>query len=322
MIQNPADVHIVANAHFEPLVDLDEHRKLTEILDARAGSQRGKPRSRHPDRNPLGGRIFDIACCWLMYRVPCNQSFQYTCGQYRQSQGALCNHNHVDGPSAVRFVLSCLRQRIAGFESRLEARLRELAQHDQVTANDDARAATAKTAIAQIEAELKTVKGNLPLAKSPEQYEIIAAKFDELSNKKRMLQAQLQREINLGESNGIEEEVSSALALAHRLTELANDEANLPAITELFNAMNVRLFLRFRPEQVKRRKLNLLVSGVLTVGAAPPPIAIYSGPTARAQSKKLARQNSNETDTDLPGNNNGSGLEGDSLRNVNRGDKI
>jgi hypothetical protein len=322
VIQNPADAHIVANAHFQPLVDPEAHRELTEILDARAGTQRGKPRSRDPGRNPLGGRIFDVACRWLMYRAPCKQSYQYYCGQYRQSHGALCSHNHVDGPTAVRFVLSCLRQRIAGFETELEARLRKLAQRDQAKVNGDARATAAKNAIAQIGAELKTVKRNLPLARNSEQYEIIAAKFDELSNQKRMLDAQLKREINVAGPNAIEEEISSALALADRLAALANDEANLPAITELFGAMNVRLFLRFRPEQVKRRKLNLLVSGVLTMGTAPPPIDIYSGPTARAKLKKLVSQDSGKTDSDLPDNNNGSGSEGDSLRNVNRGDRI
>ena len=65
-----------------------DHRRLQQTLDARGGSQRGKPRSRDPERNPLGTRIFDMACGWPMYRKPYSGSFRYTCGLYQQSHGA------------------------------------------------------------------------------------------------------------------------------------------------------------------------------------------------------------------------------------------
>ena len=67
VIRNAPEMHVVAQAHFEPKVTMEDHEKLTAILDARAGTQHGKPRSRDPHQNPLGGRIFDMDCTWLMY---------------------------------------------------------------------------------------------------------------------------------------------------------------------------------------------------------------------------------------------------------------
>ena len=69
VIRNPESQQVRVNASFEPLVDPTQHEKLLVILDARAGSQKGKPRSRDPENNPLGGRVFDMNCGWPMYRT-------------------------------------------------------------------------------------------------------------------------------------------------------------------------------------------------------------------------------------------------------------
>ena len=52
VIRNPKETRIIAKASFEPLVDPKQHRRLLEKLDKRAGTQRGKPRSRDPNNNP------------------------------------------------------------------------------------------------------------------------------------------------------------------------------------------------------------------------------------------------------------------------------
>jgi hypothetical protein len=75
VIQNPVESRITAPASFDPLVERARHQKLFEKLDERAGTQRGKPRSRDPRRNPLGGRIYDINCRWPLYRQPYQKSF-------------------------------------------------------------------------------------------------------------------------------------------------------------------------------------------------------------------------------------------------------
>lgn len=69
VIRNPEADCVRVTGRFEPVVNPIEHGELISELDRRAGSQRGKPRSRSPEKNPLG-RVFDIACGWPMYRVP------------------------------------------------------------------------------------------------------------------------------------------------------------------------------------------------------------------------------------------------------------
>ncbi len=90
VVRNPERQRITAPARFEPLVDVERHQRLLRTLDARGGTQRGKPRSHDPTKNPLGGRIFDMNCSWLMYRTPYGKTFRYGCGSYLQSHGASC----------------------------------------------------------------------------------------------------------------------------------------------------------------------------------------------------------------------------------------
>jgi hypothetical protein len=110
VVQNPASARVVVPAQFEPIVAAEHVERLLSILDKRAGTQRGKPRSKNSATNPLGCRIFDIACSWPMYRKPYLDSFQYACGLYQQSHGQQCAHNHIDGVTAARFTLSAIRQ--------------------------------------------------------------------------------------------------------------------------------------------------------------------------------------------------------------------
>ena len=76
VIRNPDEHRITAPAAFEAPVDPERHQRLLSKLDERAGTQRGKPRSRDPDKNPLGGRAFDMNCGWPLYRQPYNRSFR------------------------------------------------------------------------------------------------------------------------------------------------------------------------------------------------------------------------------------------------------
>lgn len=80
VIRNPQDQVITAKAHFEPLIPESQAERLTKVLDKRAGAQRGKPRSRDPERNPLGTRVVDMNCGWTMYRCQMGNTFRYTCG--------------------------------------------------------------------------------------------------------------------------------------------------------------------------------------------------------------------------------------------------
>lgn len=127
--------------------------KLLTILDERAGTQRGKPRSREPAKNPLGSRVFDMNCTWPMYRMPSGTTFRYLCGLYQQSHGAECDHNRVDGPLAVRFLLNCLRQRLLGANllPKLEKRLREIAEAEMAGPKLDNELAAKQAALVAID---------------------------------------------------------------------------------------------------------------------------------------------------------------------------
>ena len=89
--------------------------------------------------------------------------------------------------------------------------------------------------------------------------------------------------------------------------------------------LNARLFLDFRPVRVKKRVLNKITGGVVTLGNASPPIKIYDGPTSRRQVKgPVASCATGLGERHLPSppeGSIGSGKEDKSLRNVNRGER-
>lgn len=329
VVQNPESSRIVAKAHFEsPLVDPDEHRRLQQILDERAGTQRGKPRSRNPNVNPLGGRVFDMNCGWPMYREPYSSSFRYKCGAYTQSHGLQCSHNHVGGEMVTRFALSCLVQKVLSprLVDKLEARLYELARKELGSQQPATEINTARdTALERLSEDLATAKRNLALAKSEAQYKAVAEIFDELTKKKQELEAEIAAAQRVGKSgSNPDTEVAAALAVLKRLPDLANDPKNLAAVGEAFRLVNLRLFLSFRPEQIKKRLLNKVAGGIVAFGTAPAPIELYTGPTGR----RYLQASSATTvaagpggDVPLPDQID-PGREGNSLGNVNRGDSI
>ena len=64
IVRNDPSALITAPAQFDPLVDRDRHERLLAELEKLGGTQRGKPRSRDPHKNPLGGHVFDMNCSW------------------------------------------------------------------------------------------------------------------------------------------------------------------------------------------------------------------------------------------------------------------
>ena len=325
VIRNAAEDVVTGRAHFEPLVGAEEHRDLVDILDRRAGSQRGKPRSRNPEMNPLGTRVFDLNCCWPMYRAPSKSSFGYRCGLYVQSYGKQCDHNTVDGPTATRFVLNCIREHLKTpkFRSRLEQRLRQLAQreHDFSThaKNDASKAAE----LAQLTQQLHRVSENLALAPNDEQFQAMSRVFDQLQAQRHQLEIQLAKAPPAMEFN-IDVEVSKALSAVDRLVELIDGPAGLATASQIIQLMNARLYLRFGKVRPKKRVVNQVQSGMLVFGAAPAPITVYGGPTGRRglKSDSAATVAAGTGDKKTLPNLIVSGREGKSLRNVNRGDRI
>ena len=325
--QNPVENQIVAAAHFVPPVERSEHEELQATLNVRAGTQRGKPRSRDPNKNPLGGQIIDLNCAWPMYRVPYNESFRYKCAAYMQSHGQQCSHNHVDGPTATRFVLSCMQQKLLSprLLEKLKARLAKLAQDEQLDGRNAAQFKTMQARLQRLETDLATAKRNMALAQNEEHHRAVAEVYDGLLAEHESLSAAITSAANKPQKTNPEAEVQAALAAFDRLPDLVQDERNLAAIGEAIRLVNVRLFLAFEPVQVKKRTLNKISRGVVTFGTAPPPVPLYEGPTGRRSREKgaaaAAVASPEEPNAALPESLN-SGREGNSLGNVSRGDRI
>jgi hypothetical protein len=328
VIQNAAGAHIKTKAKFDPIVDdLEEHQELLKALDARGATQRGKPRSRNPDQNPLGGRVFDMHCGWLMYRAPHKDGFRYICGLYQQSHGQKCEHNHLDGMMASRFIAQHLRDLVvtsSRLRTKVQARVEELFKGRLAESGSPDPRVALEGQLATVKEELATVKRNLALAKTDAVFAAVSETFAELTSEKNVLAQKLATASTRHVSEGVEAEAARAMKVLDQLPLLVSDPANLGALTRAFNLVNVKIFASFQPTQLKKRVVNRLSGGVVTFGTAEPPVALYEGPTARKRIKSevaaaIAVQSGE--DVPLPGPV-GSGREGKSLGNVSRGDRI
>ena len=323
---NSANCRIQSPAPFAPIVDREQHGKLQAILDARAGTQRGKPRSHDPSKNPLGGSVFDMACGWPMYRTPYVKTFRYVCGFYTQSHGQECNHNHVEGPVAARFALSFLRQKILrpGLQAELRERLRQLADQERVVDHAEVELKAKRATLQTLAVQLDKVQKNMALADTPEQFRAVSTVFEDLAKQKAVAESEVQAiEAREPRSANTDAEIDAAMAVLDWLPELAADGANLVDVGDAARLVNFRLFLGFKPVQVKKRTLNKVARGVVTVGDDPPPVALYTGPTGRRAMKSnvaaMVAAGPGEARPALP-DRLGNGREGESLGNVNRGE--
>lgn len=328
VIRNPSDLHVTGQGAFDPIVDPKEHKALIQDLDRRGATQKAIPRSRNPKMNPLGGRVYDMDCGWLMYRAPYSGSFRYKCGLYDLSHGQQCRHNTVKGPEATAFLLSCVRQRLLapGLWQKLRERLKQIADREASTGQDDSRIAMIQKKQLEVQEELKAVTKSLARAGDRQDlFEAMTSEFDELKTQEKSLASQL-NELKAKASVASEDvaEVEKALELAMNLTELADskmDDFELPR--QLFDLTNVRLFVQFQEVQQGKRTVNQLAGGVVTFGAAEPPIEIYSGPTNRKYVKGRRKNHRNgnpqgkpELESTYPTG------ESKSLGNRSRGDTI
>jgi hypothetical protein len=326
---NPEADRITAPARFALPIDPGQVERVIQVLDRRAGTQRGKPRAQDPSQNPLGCRVFDCACGWPMYRQPYNGSFRYACGLYQQSHGAECAHNTVDGVRATRFLLACIRQRILapGFRDRLRKRLEEIARNEQAQSRPAREAtATLEASLAEVRQKRGLAEKNLALAATSDQFRAVSKVFDQLQQQEQTLDGQLRAARQEAEParNTIGMDVDAALAILDRLGSLAAAPENLAAVGALFTRLNARMFFRFAPANWGKRTVNRVSGGVVTFGMTSAPIALYDGPTGR-------RALSGRPELQFAGGVDGCaktqepqfpGREGDSLGNGSRADRI
>jgi len=287
-----------------PVLTAAERAALLAVAAARGQGQRGKPRARGDAPNPLGGRVFDLNCGWLMYRYQRRGRWCYTCGLYQNSEARCCDHNVIGGAAATRFVLACLRQRVlsAGAADKLRARLRQLAAGEVGGNPADDRRAGAEAELARVKRQLETAGRNMALAADDDEREAMRATYNGLKADR----ARLERELAQSSSSRAgaadpEREVAAALAGLDRLTELADAaDADVTAVGALFARVDVKLYLRFRREERGRQAKNVPAGGVLTFGSTPPPVPLYEGPVDRPVIKRMIA--AGEPVSSVPGN--------------------
>lgn len=325
MIRNSPEVIQRADASFEPIVTRNEHNELQETLNARATSQRGKPRSHDPHNNPLGTRVFDMGCGWPMYRAPYNGSYRYTCGLYCQSHGAQCGHHHIDGPKAVRLVMNCLVQKVlkpSGM-SKLRQRLQAMAAAEVAQPVIDPTMVV-RQELDQLRVQQSTVERNKALSETPEQRQAVARIFEENVKRIASLEQQLSQTRALVRTTDPATEVNSALAVINRLSDLLSETDNMAAVSAAIKLVNAKLFLGFKTKQLTKRTVNKVARGLITFGNASPPIPLYAGPPGRRAleaNTAVSLTASPEGGVPLP-DRMVTGREGNSLGNVSRGDRI
>lgn len=283
-VLNSEDAVIRTPASFEPVIPSERRDKIMQVLDERGAHLKGKARTRGDSPNPLGGRIFDLNCGWLMYRHARRGRWNYQCGLYQNSHAQACTHNVIGGEATTGFVLSCLRQQVLtpSAKAKLEARLRELAEAETGNKPAQQRAESDRSKLAALEKKPETVGRNMALAEWPEERTATAAVFRELQLEVNRARAQILSHRPPGPERSSELEVKAALAGLDRLADLVQSEANHMAIGELFRQLDVRLYLRFRATQRGRQKISVVGGGILTFGSTPPPSPLYDGPTDRA----------------------------------------
>lgn len=206
-----------------------------------------------------------------MYRTPRGESYGYTCGYYQQSHGSECAHNHIDGPTAVRFVLAVIRQNTIQPHRlpQLDVELRCLSVADRRLPLPEPTARV-RAELNQARDQLETVKRNLALAKTPDQYDTIASIFEELRRREESLADELrQAEAVADQTVDVEQQIKHVLESVRRLPVLLDGSDSSGRVArEVFEAVGARLFLSFERVQVGKRLLNCVKSGVVTVGDA------------------------------------------------------
>lgn len=286
VIRNSPESAVRAEARFKPLVDAVEHRQLLEILDQRAGSQRNKPRSRDPDRNPFGGRIFDMNCTWPMYRVPKKDGFCYSCAHYMQTRGAKCAHNRVDGVLLTKLALEIVRQKLLmpTAKEKLVERLRGMAAQQGSPADDSKQAMISQleTELLQLNQQLSTVSRNLAFSETKEQFQSVSVVQADLLSKQQSLERKLESlRTEPIRVQSADDQVRAGLEVLDRLPDLVKDDSKFSAICDVIRTLNIRAFFKFKAVRPKKRIVNQVVCGVITLGNEEPPIEVYQGPTSR-----------------------------------------
>ena len=279
---NSDDQIIRTPAKSEAVTTQENFDHIREVIEARGRHLKGKPRTRGQSPNPLGGRIYDLNCGWLMYRNAKRKKWCYGCGLYQNSQAKCCHHNLVEGEKTSRFVLACLRQRLLNPStlSKLKGRLQELATAEKGEDPGQRQLESDRLELAALQRKVKKVGENMAFAESREERDATAIVFRNLKEQESALERRIASQRPASLRAEPQQQVEAALGTLERLTEsITNGTVDWSVIGSAFNQTNAKLYLRFSEVEKGRTKINVPASGVVTFGSTPPPGALYTGPT-------------------------------------------
>ncbi len=253
-----------------------------------------------------------------MYRIQRSPGFNYTCGLYQQSHTQSCDHNHVDGPLATKFALSCVQQILMrpGFADRLREKLQRLAEQSTSDSSQTQELKRLQSQLVLTASDRKKAAKNMALADSQVQSSAMKEVFDELMQREHELTRQIESLAGSVGPRTPEEQIDQLMRVVENLQDLAKNTDDLAAVGHLFGQLNLRLFFQFQQVQLKKRFVNRVAGGQVTFGNAAPPVDLYAGRTD-TQSVKSALCSVETLEI-----NSVSDEEVNSLRNVNRGDRI
>jgi hypothetical protein len=135
-------------------------------------------------------------------------------------------------------------------------------------------------------AALERAAENMALASGESQLRAMESVHRRLLGERETILAEIRvAERSVERKSDAEVEVTAALHLLDRPRALALDSSNMPAVGELFQRLNARMFLRFHEETWGRRQVNRVAGGVVTFGVAPSPVPLYPGPDLASASQ-------------------------------------
>jgi hypothetical protein len=289
-VANPADQIIRTPAKSEPVTTPEKLDRILAVIESRGRHLKGKARTRGSAPNPLGGRIYDLNCGWLMYRYAKRKKWCYGCGLYQNSEAKCCRHNMVQGETATRFVLSCLRQRLLNPSTlaKLKARLNELATAEQGEDPAQRQLDTDRAELAVLRGKVQKAAVNMAMWEPGEERDAITGVFRELKRQEARLEERIGAHRPAPVRVDPQQQVATALGALDRLPEsLAAGAPDWSVVGSAFTQTNAKLYLRFSEVEKGRKKFNVPAGGVVTFGSTPPPGALYTGPTDRPIIRKM-----------------------------------
>ena len=279
-VANAPDQIIRTKAKSEAVTTPEKLGRVREVIESRGQHLKGKARAKGDAPNPLGGRIYDLNCGWLMYRHAKRKKWCYACGLYQNSEAKCCRHNMVQGETATRFVLACLRQRVLNpfTLAKLKTRLHELATAEQGEDPAQRQLAADRAELAVLRRKVQKVGENMALAETREERDATAAVFRELKAQASRLEQRVGTHRPAPSNAEPLRQAEAALGVLDRLAEsVAAGTANWAVIGDAFRQTNAKLYLRFSEVEKGRKKFNVPAGGVLTFGSTPPAGALVRG---------------------------------------------